>query len=282
MKNIFNTDLKNIIEQRVSVRNYSDRVVDDGLLDNIMKYTQTIQNPFGIKVNFSMINLENNKEIKKIGTYGTIKGAKIYMALSAAEHKFSLEAIAYELEYLILYLTSLGLGTCILGVSFNKNTFLSAMKIEKSHIFPVVTPIGYPLNKKKFSDTITKFISKSNMRKEWKDIFFYNNLDTPLTKNAAKEYSLPLEMLRLSPSALNKQPWRIIKNKDFYHFYIKSDKKYKLISGFDIQRLDMGIAALHFHLSAIESGLNGIFNFDLSSDISVPNELEYCFSWHIQ
>ncbi|MGB4438289.1 MAG: nitroreductase family protein [Sedimentibacter sp.] len=54
-------------------------------------------------------------------------------------------------------------------------------------------------------------------------------------------YGVPIEMVRLGPSASNKQPWRIIKDKNSYHFYLCRTKGYGSVN-FDVQKNDLGIA----------------------------------------
>jgi len=59
-------------------------------------------------------------------------------------------------------------------------------------------------------------------------------------------------MVRIAPSASNKQPWRIVKIEGAWHFFLERTKGYgdgiifKLLKLADIQRLDMGIAMCHF------------------------------------
>jgi hypothetical protein len=77
------------------------------------------------------------------------------------------------------------------------------------------------------------------------------------------DFEIPLEMVRLSPSASNKQPWRIVKEKkkNVFHFFIKRNKMYKknieLLQLSDLQRIDIGIAMCHFELTAQEANLKG-------------------------
>ena len=68
-------------------------------------------------------------------------------------------------------------------------------------------------------------------------------------------------MVRLAPSASNRQPWRIIagrSRKDF-HFFLERTPGYnnnRFVKS-DLQRVDMGIAMCHFELAMKESGFNG-------------------------
>ena len=45
-------------------------------------------------------------------------------------------------------------------------------------------------------------------------LFFEGNFDTPFTGKGAEEYAGLLEMVRWAPSAVNKQPWRIVMTND--------------------------------------------------------------------
>ena len=92
-------------------------------------------------------------------------------------------------------------------------------------------------------------------------------------------YESPLEMVRLAPSASNKQPWRIVKDNNLYHFYEQQLSGYSKSFAYDIQRIDMGIAACHFHLTAIEKGLKGEFKTLAAPSFEVPENTVYKFSW---
>jgi len=96
-----------------------------------------------------------------------------------------------------------------------------------------------------------------------------------LHEEDAGEYQFPMEMLRLAPSAVNKQPWRIVVDGDRVHFFEKP------IAGsgkIDMQRIDVGIGICHFHLAAEEQGLRGHFERTVP-DFTVPADLVYIASW---
>ena len=70
--------------------------------------------------------------------------------------------------------------------------------------------------------------------------------------------------MRWAPSASNKQPWRIVRAEDAFHFYVARTRGYgrgsllfRLLKLADLQRVDLGIAMCHFELVARESGLSG-------------------------
>ena len=69
-------------------------------------------------------------------------------------------------------------------------------------------------------------------------------------------------MVRLGPSASNKQPWRIVRDGGSWHFAIQRSLFYRTrtlrLAGIaDMPRLDVGIAMCHFELTARELGLRG-------------------------
>jgi len=120
-----------------------------------------------------------------------------------------------------------------------------------------------------------RFAIGAKKRKPWSELFFDNSFNSNLTKEAAGNYALPLEMLRLSPSAANKQPWKVLKSKNRYDFYLNHTMKHSE-GGYDMQMVDMGIAMCHFELTLRELGLEGRWEkLDLPSTSSV----EYVMSW---
>lgn len=54
------------------------------------------------------------------------------------------------MEELILYATSLGLGTCWIGGTFKKGQFAKAMEVNQEEILPIISPIGYESENKSF------------------------------------------------------------------------------------------------------------------------------------
>lgn len=124
-----------------------------------------------------------------------------------------------------------------------------------------------------------RFSAGSNRRKVWGELFFQNDFQKLLTSEEAGSYRVPLEMVRLAPSASNKQPWRIIKNQNEYHFYLQHTPGYAKFLAYDLQRVDMGIAMAHFELTAQEQGIIGKWVITPQQDVIVPQNTEYIGSW---
>lgn len=270
--------IEETVKKRHSVRSYLERPVSADQKEQIQTYIAGLSNPFSIEVSFHLLENKPSASGEKLGTYGMIKGASDFVGASVAPGELGLEALGYSFEQLILYLTSLGLGTCWLGGTFDRSGFSAAMKLKKGDLFPAISPIGYSQEKRRVMDSMARWIAKSDQRLSWDTMFFKGDFSHTLTQAEAGEYAFPLEMLRLAPSAGNKQPWRVVQDRSTYHFYeMRSMKDNKL--GIDIQRTDVGIGACHFHLAAQERNLPGLFVKLSEPEIQKPEQMRYLFSW---
>lgn len=265
------------VKTRSSIRTYEEKPLDSKVKQQIKDYIAALSNPFSVKVTLQLLETASSNE--KLGTYGVIKGARDYIGATVSEADLNLEAVGYSFEKLILYLANLGIGTCWLGGTFNRNQFSNALEVKANELFPAISPIGYPLEKKRLADTLIRKIAKSDQRKNWNELFFLNDFSVPLTQEEAKEFAFPLEMVRLGPSASNKQPWRIVKANNGFHFYEAKAPGYSDKLSLDIQRVDIGIAACHFHVAALEKDLPGKFEKLSDPGIIPPVDNHYIFSY---
>ncbi|AFQ44676.1 nitroreductase family protein [Desulfosporosinus meridiei] len=277
---LFGTSITDIIKKRISVRTYMDRPLTPELKEKIRKFFPVLTGPFGGNLRFDLLESNILKESNlTLGTYGVIRGASTYLVAVIEKGSRDLEDFGYLLEKMILFATSLGLGTCWLGGTFKKSEFGKAIKQKNQEVLPCITPIGYPNSKKSLIDSAMRFTAGSKNRKEWNQLFFSGNFDQQLSKAEAGKYLIPLEMVRLAPSASNKQPWRIIKDNNKNHFFLKHTKGYSKFMAYDLQRVDMGIAMCHFELTAQEQGIKGKWEISDPGSISKPLDTDYVVSW---
>lgn len=276
MKNDFLVE--ETVKARISVRSYLDCDISEDVKEQIKTYMNGLSNPFSVDVSFHLLEKGASASGEKLGTYGVIQGASNFIGASVAPGNLSLEALGYSFEQLILYITSLGFGTCWLGGTFDRSGFGEAMKLSEGDWFPAISPFGIAKDKRRMMDSVARWLAKSDQRLNWNQIFFKDDFSKPLTQEQAGDYAFPLEMLRLAPSAANKQPWRIVCQGGNYHFYeARSMKDGK--SGIDIQKTDVGIGACHFHLAAKERNLQGHFAQMEPTGIQTLDRVCYLFSW---
>ncbi|SET73972.1 Nitroreductase family protein [Natronincola peptidivorans] len=276
----FKRPIMDVIKNRYSVRTYRGDKLEENIKNQLRAYAAKIKGPFTPKVRLELIDCLEilEKTGGKIGTYGVIKGAQDYMAAIVEDGERNLEELGYVLEKFILYATAIELGTCWLGGTFKKGEFAKLVALKENETMPIVTPVGYPATKKSVVESFMRFAAGSNQRKAWKELFFHESFDTPLEEKEAKEYLQALEAVRLAPSASNKQPWRILKKGEKYHFYLKENKGYGEKLGFNIQRVDMGIAMCHFEMVLQEAGIKGTWRVEKPDATEIEN-LVYTVSW---
>lgn len=269
------------VNKRYSVRTYDSRPVEEDIKEKLLEYANSLQNPLGPKIRFQFIEKETAPNGEKLGTYGIIKGAKLYLGATMPDEEFANEAMGYDYEQLVLYATSLGLGTCWLGGTFNRSAFADAMEIRENEIFPILSPVGYPATKKSVTEKVFRRFLKADARKPWSELFFDGDFSKPLTKEIAGEYEFPLEMLRLAPSATNSQPWRVVFSNNAFHFIEQRTHESREGSNVDMHRIDLGIGICHFHLATLEKGLAGHFERNMPQDLTLPPYATYITSWVI-
>lgn len=277
---LFSTSITEIIRKRTSVRTYLEEPLTLEIKEMLRRFFSNSCGPFRSSVRFKLVesDLANKERSSKLGTYGVIKGASVYIVPVVEKADRDLEDFGYSLEKVILYATSLGLGTCWLGGTFRKTEFGKAIEQKDYEILPCISPIGYPSSRKSLIEAAMRFTAGSKNRKGWEELFFNRNNDQHLSKSEAGNYETPLEMLRLAPSASNKQPWRIVKDSNKIHFYLQHTKGYAKFLAFDLQRVDMGIAMCHFELTAKELGIVGKWLIS-DPEIITPNDTEYVVTW---
>ena len=271
------------IKIRSSCRTYSNKPILPHQFVALYNFLEANKEaPFGSKVRFQLIDLNELEigELKNLGTYGVIKGARHFMVGAVVKAPGAMEDYGYCMEKNILETTALGLGTCLLGGTFKRSGFADKVNTTKDELLPVISPVGYSSGKRSIIDRTFRLVAGSNQRKPWPELFYCQDTDTPLKEANAGRYNIPLECVRIAPSASNKQPWRIVKDRqrDNFHFYLRRTPGYdKYFKDIKLQNVDLGIALCHFELSARELGLHGKWH---ANDPYIKSAgLEYIVSW---
>ncbi|MDR1756374.1 MAG: hypothetical protein LBR65_05350 [Culturomica sp.] len=258
------------IRKRRSVRTYTGEPLRQEHIAVIEQYISQLPKPFGVKARVELIRADAEGEPVKLGTYGWIKGAREYLALIYEEAPFAEPAAAYLFEQVILFCTGLGLGTCWLGGSFSRSDFEKQIQLQPNEQLRIVSPVGYVSDRKRFLEKyIFRAESKHTSRKPFGELFFGKDFDHPLNRNAAGVFLQPLEMVRLAPSANNKQEWRALLEDKALHFYKKT---YSVFDAFDI-----GIALCHFELTCKELGIGNTWK--VLKDFPDNDNVKYVISW---
>ncbi|OLS38600.1 nitroreductase [Bacillus sp. MRMR6] len=276
------------MRKRQSIRTYDPHHISKSDLDKIKTYINEKSNfigPLGGSGKIELVQLTGNVTDKgiKLGTYGFIKNPRAYLVGISENQKYSLVDFAYTFQKLILLLTEMGLGTCWMGGTFNRHSFEKEISLSGGEFIPCITPIGYPADKQRIFDKALRKVVKADNRKSWDQLFYNGTFDTALTKEQAGRVELPLEMVRLGPSASNKQPWRMVLSEDraHCHLYIEHTPNYSSKLGYDMQLLDIGIAMCQFELACEELYISGTWVVEDPEIMTSNAQMEYLVTWKI-
>jgi nitroreductase len=277
----FTTPVSALIRQRRSVRNYDKKSIGPEHMEHIREVLAAYsRGPMGNRVKFHFISrkVEGDGEGVRLGTYGLIKGAAYFIAGEMEPGPFAEEDYGFLMEHIMLHMLDMELGTCWLGGTFKRSEIGQIIGSSGTSIIPAITPLGYPARSMSRRERLIRKSVGCDNRKSWEELFFEGDPVTALPQDEDAEYALPLALVRLGPSASNKQPWRVVRKGPDYHFYLWRPQGQGKKKKVDLQRIDMGIAMAHFELGSREAGLKGTWLY--SDHIPHPAQgMEYIISW---
>jgi nitroreductase len=273
---------------RFSCRTYSGEALGEADRARLAAAAEAMKSgPFGSSLRFRLVAAAPGDEraLKRLGTYGTIRGASAFIIGAARQGPRYLEDYGYAMERLILEATALGMGTCWIGGFFRRGAFARRIGASRGERLPAVTSVGHIPDRAAAEAGFMRRSVGGSRRKPWEVLFSDGELGRPLTPESAGPYAEAVEMVRRAPSASNRQPWRIVKSGADWHFFIRRTPGYpprfgKILLGLeDLQRVDAGIALCHFELTARERGLAGRWTVRRPPP-DVPDEMtEYSATW---
>src|SRR5674476_1319923 len=245
-----NAPASDLIHRRYSCRTYLPEPIaaeQQRLLNAFM--AASTAGPLGSQARFALVAAApgDASALRRLGTYGFIKGATGFIVGAVRRTPSDLEDYGYLLERVVLHATGMGLGTCWLGGTFTRSSFVRRFGgLRRDETMPAVVSIGL------IGDDGTERIrerEEGSRRLPSSELFFQRSFGEPLRIAPDDWYAEPLEAVRMAPSATNRQPWRIVRDGAAWHFYLRRTKGYGKGSALftvlriaDLQRVDLGIA----------------------------------------
>lgn len=204
--------LKEMIYHRKSCRSFTNVPVDAAVIETIKAFPMKPLYP-EINVHWDIVP---RNQVKCICPWTTPQLITIY----SEEAEGYLENIGFLFQQMDLYLQTLGLGVCWLGMGrMNPKTTAEVEGMK----FVIMLAFGHPKGDQLRHDL------KGFKRKSMEQI-----TDKPDAK---------LEPARLAPSAVNSQPWFFTHEGDVIHVYCSKKGS----------RLDAGIALAHLYVSSADT-----------------------------
>ncbi len=209
--------LNEMIYKRKSCRSFTGVPVDGAMIETIKAFSMKPLYP-EIKVRWDIVS---RNQVKCICPWTTPQLITVY----SEEADGWLENVGFLFQQMDLYLQSLGLGVCWLGMGrMNPKT---APKVEGMK-FVIMLAFGHPKGDQ-LRQTVKEFKRK-----------------TP--EQIADRLDPKLEPARLAPSAVNSQPWYFTHEGDNIHAYRIPNDRLDYMN-----QIDMGIALAHLYVANQES-----------------------------
>ena len=235
--------------KRKSIRKYADKKVNEKVLTEIQNYITTLK-PLYDSISMKMIVLDDSK----LGEYfegNSLIHAPHYIVITSQNKPFFGENVGFMGESLILFLTSLKLGSCWIGTLKPKKALF-----ELPYVISIA--FGYAddeLYRESVDQINRKPINQICLAKPQDD--FMNKL---------------VQAIRIAPSGINRQPWRIEPDSNSMHFYceqpsfltpVNSDNLKGLMPGIILKKMQdvsCGAAIAHLQICAIHFDKDVIFS----------------------
>ncbi len=187
-----------------------------------------------------------------IGPYGKIRGAPAFVAfVGNMENPNVQEQVGYMGEGIVLEAEAMSLGTCWVAL-FRSNIVGSLIELEQNEEVLAIAAIGYAKKQESIEERLVTGFGWTHRRKA------LSHLVPGLDESNYPQWMLSaLQAARLAPSAANRQPW---------HFHVDSKSitvsvnRFRRESGVS-RRLDCGITMLHIEVAALNSGIDGNWEF---------------------
>lgn len=259
-----------IMKNRKSVRTFDGEKLTDAHRNDLEAFAKNVSNPFGIPVTIKLLDAKKNGLVSPV-----LAGETMYAAGIVEKKPMADVAFGYSFEKFIVHAYSLGLGGVMIGGTMKRDTFEAAAGLKDGEMMPCVTPLGVPAKKRSVKEAMMRKGVGADTRISPDKLFFDEVWGTPLTP--ADDIADVLDLVRWAPSAVNKQPWRIIFKDGKYHFYEKKNSGFNGPSTGDLQKIDIGIALYHFITGLEEKGKQADVAVE-DPGIQIPSDTEYIAS----
>lgn len=234
-------DRMEVLALRRSVRAYTDEPLPKEII-NKLKAEITMTNTHEQGFRFQLIINDPNPMRGMTKSYGSFRNPRNYLAAVVdTATPFIHERAGYFAEKFVIKATELGLGTCIVGSTFNSKEVKAQMRAGEKILFLVF--VGFPADKERLGARLmSKFV---HLHKRTPDSFF-----EPADKLQEALALFPdilergLTAVAEAPSALNRQPVRVSlgKNAEGKDILIGKVKE-----GNERDLIDLGIAKFNFN-----------------------------------
>lgn len=237
--------LYDAIDARFSCRAYTSQPLDQTDLDDLTGYVAKLCQESGLR--FVLVGPEDGGDALKLNRRMFAGKVSAYVALIGPDDNKTRERFGYFGEKLVLHATEMGLGTCWVAGTFDRESV--TVPLAEGEVIHDVIPVGYMPDKLPFAQrTIRAGLRKRDKKPEALYKGFVRLDKAPAWVQAG------IEAVLKGPSAVNQQPVVFVQDQGRLHTSLPNHKN-------DLEYTDLGIAKLHFQLGAEAAGMPGTWEW---------------------
>lgn len=226
--------LSTAIFQRKSVRKYAPEPLNETQLAELQVYMAGLPS----------LSADSRPGLRLLAPTQVSRGIKAphYVAAYAGTDKLSMLGVGYQLEYLGLHLTTLGLGSCYNGMAAPHASCAVWNGMPTAMVMTLGTPAGEP-------------------RRTGPMGFKRRRVEEISSGGVPRTLA---EAVRVAPSSMNCQPWYLRGDKSAVEvFYAPRFLASRMPRG--MAYVNIGIALAHLELAAKQQGMGCSFDFAAST-----------------
>ena len=207
------------ILERHSVRKYLDREIEKEKVELLLEKTEELNKKSGLSIQLAVNEPQAFGGL--LGSYGMLSGVKNYFALVGKDTDRLSELCGYYGELLVLEAQKMGLNTCWVAGTYQKNKTVCEIASDERLVCVIALGYGENSGKPHKGKSIEKLYKCDGEAPEW--------------------FIKGVESASLAPTALNQQR---------FVFEYSDGKAYaKSLGGF-YSDIDLGIVKCHFELAS--------------------------------
>lgn len=215
------TAMQEMVYHRKSTRSYTGEPVDEATIQKIISFSQKLKPLYpDLKCSCQIVGGDS---VKCILPWTTPQMAALYGEACPG----ALVNVGFLYQQLDLYLQSLGLGACWLGMG-RLDPKAELPPVEDGQEFAILLAFGWP------KGAVLRESAEEFKRKSLGEIS-----DRPDER---------LEPARLAPSSVNSQPWYFNHDKDQIHVYCAMSGVFRKKEPSRMNRIDIGIALAQLYV----------------------------------
>ncbi len=211
-------NMMEIIKQRHSVRHFTDKALDEGIIKTLQQEIDACNHEGGMNIQL----ITNEPEAFQAGkpTYGQFKGCRNYLVIVGPKGK-DVEA-GYYGERVVLKAQELGINSCWVALTYKKGKTHGTVKAKEKRYLVVALGYGESGGAGHKVKSITEISDYKDGDPNW--------------------YRIGLEAALLAPTAMNQQKFRFERNDN--QVMVK-------VSGLGFYtKIDLGIVKYHFEIGS--------------------------------